>query len=50
MGGSRRRQLAIRQVSGAAVYLAGERLNMTDNPAVFETLDRSRRFTLRDPT
>lgn len=28
----------------------GERLNMTDNPAVFETLDRSRRFTLRDPT
>ena len=28
----------------------GERLNLTDNPAVFETLDRSRRFTLRDPT
>ena len=28
----------------------GERLNMTDNPAVFETLDRSRQFTLRDPT
>ena len=28
----------------------GERLNTTDNPAVFETLDRSRRFTLRDPT
>ena len=28
----------------------GERLNMTDNPAAFETLDRSRRFTLRDPT
>jgi hypothetical protein len=25
----------------------GERLNTTDNPAVFETLDRSRRFTLR---
>ena len=28
----------------------GERLNITDNPAMFETLDRSRRFTLRDPT
>lgn len=28
----------------------GERLNTTDNPTVFETLDRSRRFTLRDPT
>ena len=25
----------------------GERLNETDNPAEFETLDRSRRFTLR---
>jgi hypothetical protein len=25
----------------------GERLATTDNPAVFETLDRSRRFTLR---
>lgn len=25
----------------------GERLNTTNNPAVFETLDRSRRFTLR---
>lgn len=25
----------------------GERLNTTDDPAVFETLDRSRRFTLR---
>jgi len=28
----------------------GERLNTTDNPTVFETLDRSRRFTLREPT
>ena len=28
----------------------GERLNATDNPAVFETLDRSCRFTLREPT
>ena len=27
----------------------GERLNPTDDPAVFETLDRSRRFTLRQP-
>jgi hypothetical protein len=27
----------------------GERLNTTDNPVVFETLDRSRRFTLRQP-
>jgi hypothetical protein len=27
----------------------GERLATTDNPAVFETLDRSRRFTLRQP-
>jgi hypothetical protein len=25
----------------------GERLATTDDPAVFETLDRSRRFTLR---
>ena len=25
----------------------GERLNTTDNPAVFETLDGSRRFMLR---
>jgi hypothetical protein len=25
----------------------GERLNPTDDPAAFETLDRSRRFTLR---
>ncbi|MEO8225454.1 MAG: hypothetical protein ABI661_11680 [Gammaproteobacteria bacterium] len=25
----------------------GERLDMTDDPAVFETLDGSRRFTLR---
>jgi hypothetical protein len=25
----------------------GERLATTDNPTVFETLDRSRRFTLR---
>ena len=25
----------------------GERLKTTDDPAVFETLDRSRRFTLR---
>lgn len=27
----------------------GERLNPTTDPAVFETLDRSRRFTLRQP-
>lgn len=27
----------------------GERLVTTDNPAVFETVDRSRRFTLRQP-
>ena len=27
----------------------GERLATTDDPAVFETLDRSRRFTLRQP-
>ena len=27
----------------------GERLVTTDDPAVFETLDRSRRFTLRNP-
>ena len=27
----------------------GERLATTENPAVFETLDRSRRFTLRQP-
>ncbi len=27
----------------------GERLATTDNPAEFETLDRSRRFTLRQP-
>lgn len=27
----------------------GERLVTTDNPAVFETLDRSRRYTLRQP-
>jgi hypothetical protein len=27
----------------------GERLVTTDDPAVFETLDRSRRFTLRRP-
>ena len=27
----------------------GERLDTTDDPAVFETLDRSRRFTLRQP-
>lgn len=26
----------------------GERLNTTDDPAVFETLNRSRRFTLRE--
>lgn len=25
----------------------GERLSTTENPTVFETLDRSRRFTLR---
>ena len=28
----------------------GERLNTTDNPTVFQTLDRSRRFTPREPT
>jgi hypothetical protein len=27
----------------------GERLATTDDPAVFETLDGSRRFTLRQP-
>jgi hypothetical protein len=27
----------------------GEHLNTTDNQAVFETRDRSRRFTLREP-
>ncbi len=27
----------------------GERLATTDDPAVFETLDRARRFTLRQP-
>ena len=27
----------------------GERLATTDDPAVFETLDRLRRFTLRQP-
>ena len=27
----------------------GERLNPTDDPSVFETLDGSRRFTLRQP-
>lgn len=27
----------------------GERLATTENPAVFETLDRLRRFTLRQP-
>jgi len=28
---------------------SGERLTTTENPAMFETLDRSRRFTLRQP-
>jgi hypothetical protein len=34
---------------GPASYrlATGERLNTTDDPAMFETLDRSRRFTLR---
>ena len=36
---------------GQASYrlATGERLTTTDDPAVFETLDRSRRFTLRQP-